>query len=595
MKGFILSLWLLWLPVLPGLQAQAVYPLDQNFSCHFLTELRTPHSLDTIRFQTVIRNTSTRDLDLILELRNPFVRHIGVVWKLPGRNALAFYTGASLPFGERPLPTRYFTFALHLPAGESATLDLALQNQGFRDRIVVELHEQGAYEMLGNRRITVLATYLSAAIFTLVFGFIILAVIRAYIRFSFIYYFSIGLLLVATLQGLGYQYGWPHSPGVQSVMKPILLNATFLGGFRFLQRFFLTEMEFRWIDRSIYFLMFGLAALASAALATPWMGPEGLQLYQAINDAWFLVCTGTVAILPLVYFARTLVREAFWFWVAYSVLMSAVFTGIGGGLGWFQTSPMLDSWIWSGVLLLHIVVSGLILERVRLVVETQARARQDLDREKLRQLRDLVIQEEMERDRIGADLHDEAGSRFAAMKMALSRMAYRETDANKASALAAIIAEVDEICDQNRNISHRLLSVSLHQVGLPEALREYQARLLSKGRHVVFRPSPGLLNDLSDTAEILIYRVILEVVEGLYEHATTFRILVQDSDDGNELVLTVEPLDEPLLPPPPDSLTLSSLRTRLALFSTSREESLQILESGLRIWLPKRVERLIHE
>jgi signal transduction histidine kinase len=374
-------------------------------------------------------------------------------------------------------------------------------------------------------------------------------------------------------------------------MKPILLNATFLGGFRFLQRFFQSEMENRWIDRGIYFIMFGLAALASAALATPWMGPEGLRLYQGINDTWFLLCTGTVAILPLVYFARTRVREAFWFWVAYSVLMAAVFTGIGSGLGWYQTGPMLDSWIWAGVLLLHIVISALILDRVRLVVESQARARQDLEREKLRQLRDLVIQEEMERDRIGADLHDEAGSRFAAMKMTLSRMAYRESNTHKANALANIIAEVDEICDQNRNISHRLLSVSLNQVGLPEALREYQARLLAKGRHVVFRPSPGLLNDLGDTAEILIYRVILEVVEGLFEEVPTFRILLHDSDDGNELVLSVEPLDEPLPIPPPDSLTLSSLRTRLALFSTAREESLQFLESGLRIWLPKTVDR----
>ncbi|MBI1192615.1 MAG: hypothetical protein GC205_05515 [Bacteroidetes bacterium] len=590
MKGLILSLWLLWVPVLSGVRAQAVHAIDQTFSCLYLTELRTPHSLDTILYQALIHNTGTRDIDLILELRNPFVRHIRVTWKPSGRKALSFFTGASLPFRQRPLPTRYFSFPLQLPAGESATLDLALQNQGFRDRVVVELHEQDAYDVLRNRRIMVLATYLAGAIFTLVFGFIILAVIRAYIRFSFVYYFSIGLLLVATLQGLGYQYGWPQLPGVQSVMKPILLNATFLGGFRFLQRFFQSEMENRRIDLSIYILMFGLAALASAALATPLMGPEGLRRYQGINDAWFLICTGTVAVLPLVYFARTRVREAFWFWVAYSVLMAAVFTGIGSGLGWYQTGPLLDSWIWAGVLLLHMVISALILERVRLVVETQARARQDLDREKLRQLRDLVIQEEMERDRIGADLHDEAGSRFAAIKMALSRMAYREQDSNKAEALASIIRDVDEICDQNRNISHKLLSVSLNQVGLPEALREYQARLLAKGRHVVFRPSPGLLNDLSDTAEILIYRVILEVVEGLYEEASTFRILLQDSDDGQEIVLTVEPLDEPLPPPPPDSLTLSSLRTRLALFSTAREESLQILASGLRIWLPKRVE-----
>jgi signal transduction histidine kinase len=587
------------------LHGQTAHALGTDFSCLYLTELRTPHSLDTVHYQVSLTNHSGRDLDLVLELRNPFIRHIWLRWQTtghsdthrsgqhPGRKALVFNAGASLPFRERPLPTRYFSFPLHLAAGESAVLNLGIHNQGFRDRVAVELHEKSAYDALTYRRITVLATYFAGGIFTLVFGFIILAVIRAYIRFSYIYYFGIGLVLVATLQGLGYQYFWPQAPGVQNVIKPILLNATFLGGFRFLQRFFQTETESRWIDYSIYFLMFGLGVLASVALATPSMDVASIALYQRINDLWFLGCTATVAVLPLVYYIRTRLREAFWFWVAYSVLMAAVFTGIGSGLGWYHTRPMLDNWIWAGMLLLHVVISALILERVRLVVETQARARLDLEREKWRQLRDLVIHEEMERDRIGADLHDEAGSRFAAMKMALSRMAYREEEPTKAAALADIMADVDEICDQNRTISHRLLSVSLNQVGLPEALREYQARLLAKGRHVVFRPSPGLLDGLSDTAEILIYRVIQEVVEGLYEEASTFRILLQDSDDGKELVLTVEPLDEPLPAPPPDSLTLSSLRTRLALFSAVREESLQFLESGLRIWLPKAVEAMV--
>ncbi len=586
-RHLLFVLLILWSFSLPGCP---VFNLDQTFRRNVLTELRTPHSLDTVFYTATFTNSSELPLELVLELRNPFLRQIQVQWVIGSGKPLVFNTGADFPFQERPLPNRFFTFPLTLQPSDSATLILSLQNRGYRDRVVVELHHKQSFASLSNRRITVLTTYLSAGIFTLVFGFIILAVIRAYIRFSFIYYFGIGLLLVATLQGLAFQYAWPNHPGWQSFAKPILLNATFLGGFRFLQRFFRTGLSLPFFDRILYLLMIGLGSFAALALATPLMSPTGLRIYQSANDAWFLACIVMVAVIPPVYYARTKLPEALWFLVAYAVLMASVLTGIGSGLGLYRTGPALDTWILAGVLILHIVISAVILERVRLVVEEQARARRDLALEKIRQLRDLVIQEEMERERIGADLHDEAGSRFAAMKMALSGLAYREQNSARTAALQELIAEVDRICEVNRTISHRLLSVSLNQAGLPEALREYQVRLRAKGRHVVFRVAPGTLDGLSDTAEILIYRAILEVVEGLYENVASFRVLLEDTPDRQELVLTAESIDEALPPVDPADVTLSSLRTRLSLFSTTREESLQFLSSGVRIWLLKKVE-----
>lgn len=576
-----------------SLLAQSRISVNDSFGRQILTELRTPNRSDTVSWNVLLTNASSESMELVLEMRNPFLRHIELRWIPEGHAERLFITGAERPFRERPLLHRYFAFPLTLQPGESAKLELDIQNRGYRDRVVVELFEKKAFDVLGAPRTLVITTYFSATLFTLVFGFIILAVSRAFIRFSFIYYFSIGLILVATLQGLTFQYLWPNQPWFQGVAKPILLNATFLGGFRFLQRFFNSDRQLDTINRIIYFLMFGLGLFAAAALATPYLAPSGLKFYQTFNDSWFLACILMVAIIPPVYYYRTRLPEALWFLVAYAVLMAAVFTGIGSGFGWFHTGPALDAWILAGVLILHMVVSGVIMNRMRRVVLDQARARQELEMEKIRQLRDLVIQEELERERIGADLHDEAGSRFAAMKMALSGEAYNEKDSGRSQALETIIEEIDRICDVNRTISHRLLSVSLNQVGLLEALGEYQMRLRTKGRHVVFRYASGTLDGLSETAEILIYRVVLEVVEGLYEQASTFRVLLENSADGMELVLTAQPLDEDLPAVDPASVTLNSLRTRLALFSATRDEPLQFLETGVRVWVPKSVESLV--
>ncbi len=583
----------------PVVQAKAVQltesvQLAQDFRAIRLASFHLQGG-DSLSWTCLLRYGGNRPVRVIAELRSPFVQSLSLEWVGSSGRRARYEVGAAKPFRERPLNNRYFAFPLELQAGEQAQLMLSCGSKGLRERASLHLYSEEEWLLMNNRRNAGVAAYFSAAIFTLVFGFIILAAIRANIRYSYVFYFSIGLLLVASLLGLGYQYLWPNQPHWQSLIKPLLLNATFLGGLRFLQRFFQTGTLLRKTDRIIYLAMILLGIFAALALSVPHLPSGALKLYQRLNEALFLFGAAVVIGIPLLYFRRTGKAEALGFLVAFIVLMSAVIAGIGAAWALYPDLPGLNLWIWMGILILHMVISALILQRVRRVVEDQARARRDLEWEKIRLLRSLVLQEELERERIGADLHDEAGSRFAAIKMNLSTMAWREREAERSRSLEQIIQKVDEVCDLNRTLSHRLLSVSLNQVGLPEALREYQLRLRKKGRHVVFRPSPGSLESLSETAAMLFYRVILELVEGIYESAQTLRVQIADSEDARELVLSVEPIDERLQAPDWNSTTLASLRTRLAIFNASREEPLQLLDEGLRIWLPKSIEAMAGE
>jgi signal transduction histidine kinase len=583
-------------PSLPVFRAEALLrplELDGSFERTVLTELRSPHQQDTLVWRSTLHNTGTEPLHLVLELRNPFLRAIQCSLSEPDgvQPAEIQQAGAALPFASRPLPVRYFAFPLQLPAGESRELELRLINEGLRDRVVVELLSAAEHRAVSGRRSAAITAYLSAGLFSLVFGSIILAAIRERIRISYTYYFAVGLALVAVLQGLGFQYLWPNQPEVQALIKPLLLNATFLGGLRFLQRFFQTPERSVPLNKTLFLLMLGFGLFSAAALWLPGMSAAGIQRYQQLNDVWYVLGVASVLAIPLWHYRRTREREALLFLAAYAVLLIAALTGIGSSWGLYRTGPMLDAWIWAGLMLLHFFISLVILQRMRRVVLDQARARRDLEREKHRQLRDLVLHEELERERIGSDLHDEAGTRFASIKMALSAMAYRNGESPQREALQSAIVQVDQLCELNRSFSHRLLSVSLNRAGIAEALREYQVRLRDKGRHVVFRPSPGTLENLSDVAGMLLYRAVVELVEGVYEHAPSFRVQLHNSPDTRELVLTAEPIDEPLEAPDTRNLAFQSLSARLALFHTSREEPLQLLgNGGLRLWLPRSVE-----
>ncbi|MFT7588851.1 MAG: signal transduction histidine kinase, partial [Limisphaerales bacterium] len=380
-------------------------------------------------------------------------------------------------------------------------------------------------------------------------------------------------------------------PQVQNVMFYILINATLLGGFRFIQRFFRTKWKLPKLDIVIFVLMTGLAIFATLSLLSVHMSREAIGIIQNLNFIWLILSSTAFLLTPLVYYYKTGNIEALWFLFAYLLHLSSLIFVSMQGLGLIYLPPWFERVIWFGVINLHFVLSILILFRVRGVVRKQAQSRINLARERADRLRDLVLQEEMERERIGADLHDEAGSRFAGIKMGLSKLAWNESNPAKKATLTKVIDDVDKICDLNRSISHQLLSVSLNKVGLKEALREYQSRLRKKGRLVGFLYSEGTLDGLTKSAGILVYRVIIEIVDGIYEDLDEFRIRIEEIRVSSELLLTVEAIEEVnLVKIDADSITINSLRTRLALFNRSREEPLQVDEKGIRIWLPKVVE-----
>lgn len=527
----------------------------------------------------------------ILHIGTAFLRYASVTIEREKDENLFYEIGASFPFSARPLETEEFTIPLQAAPGERIFFKLELDNHGYEERIAIRLWEEKKWERHRNRRNFLLSGYISVNIFGFFFGFIVLTAIRAHFRFSYVYYFSVALLLMVTYTGIGYRYLWPSFPQVQNVMLFILFNATLLGSLRFLQRFFRTKWKLPIADKLIYVAMIGLGALATLALLATWMEPQAIGILQQVNYAWLILSCMLFLTVPILNYFRSDNVESIWFFAAYALHLTTLSLVCAQGLGLLWLPQDFERLVWIGVMNLHLVLSVVILFRIRGVVRKQAQTRSKLALERAERLRDLVFQEELERERIGADLHDEAGSRFAGIKMGLSRMAWNEENDHLKSALEHVITDVDKICDVNRELSHQLLSVSLNKAGLKEALREYQLRLRNKGRLVGFMYQPGTLDGLTESAQILVYRIILELVDGLYEELDAFRIKIEEVRVSSELLISAESIEGENLPAPePESGILKSIRTRMALFHPSREEPVQVQERGVRIWLPKVVE-----
>lgn len=149
--------------------------------------------------------------------------------------------------------------------------------------------------------------------------------------------------------------------------------------------------------------------------------------------------------------------------------------------------------------------------------------------------------EEKERKRIASDLHDGIGQMMSAVKMNLSSLASKVNISNKQDVvlLEKTLALIDESCKELRSVSHNMMPNALLKTGLSSAVKTFLDKLDHKKLKVHLH-TEGLENRLSDTIEIVLYRVIQETVNNVIKHANANQLDISIIKDNDGISCTVE-------------------------------------------------------
>jgi len=146
-------------------------------------------------------------------------------------------------------------------------------------------------------------------------------------------------------------------------------------------------------------------------------------------------------------------------------------------------------------------------------------------------LRSLMAGEEQERSRIAKELHDGLGGILAAAKM----------HASKASNAEKVTELLDTASKESRRISHNLLPESLILKGLDQALKDFIKSINDSGLLKAEYESIQLQNNLPQSLQLSVYRIIQELVNNIIKHAGASEALIQLQQQGNQkLLITVE-------------------------------------------------------
>ncbi|QNL49627.1 hypothetical protein H8S90_23385 [Olivibacter sp. SDN3] len=144
--------------------------------------------------------------------------------------------------------------------------------------------------------------------------------------------------------------------------------------------------------------------------------------------------------------------------------------------------------------------------------------------------------QESERTRIAKDLHDGLGGLLSVLKLELTG-----TKDESKSENISILRKMDYAVDELRLISHNLMPETLIKYGLGETITSYCMRMRNSNKRVqltcqIFHYQ----NELSPEKELILYRIMQELVTNAFKHANATTIFVQLLKSDNKTTLTVE-------------------------------------------------------
>jgi len=190
-----------------------------------------------------------------------------------------------------------------------------------------------------------------------------------------------------------------------------------------------------------------------------------------------------------------------------------------------------------GMLALTIGLIVFIIFHQRKVIRYQLRLqRLEHDQQKMLLNASIRLQEE-ERQRIAADLHDDAGPLLATARLYLNENLVNLDKTTQLQSIYNAKQIIDDTIQLIRNISHSLMPPTLKNFGLESAVNDLFQRSSGSGSMNASSRFHDYRERLQAENELIIFRVIQELVNNILKHSNASFIHLTQNTSGDRFFI----------------------------------------------------------
>jgi two-component system, NarL family, sensor kinase len=186
-----------------------------------------------------------------------------------------------------------------------------------------------------------------------------------------------------------------------------------------------------------------------------------------------------------------------------------------------------------GMLALTIGLILFIIFHQRKVIRYQLRLQQmEQEQQKILLNASIRLQEE-ERQRLAADLHDDAGPLLATARLYLNENLVNQDKVTQLQSIFQARQILDDTIQLIRNISHSLMPPTLKNFGLESATNDLFQKISGSGTINASSRFHDYRERLKPEIELIVFRVIQELINNILKHSnSSFIHLTQNNHDG---------------------------------------------------------------
>ncbi len=204
------------------------------------------------------------------------------------------------------------------------------------------------------------------------------------------------------------------------------------------------------------------------------------------------------------------------------------------------TNQSISLVLFMGTLGMLVLTIGLILFIIfhqRRVIRYQLRLQQmEQEQQKILLKASIRLQEE-ERQRLAADLHDDAGPLLATARLYLNENLVNQDKATQLQSIYQARQILDDTIQLIRNISHSLMPPTLKNFGLESAINDMFQKISGSGQINASSRFHEYKDRLKPEKELIVYRVVQELINNILKHSnSSFIHLTQNMQNGSCLL-----------------------------------------------------------
>lgn len=202
----------------------------------------------------------------------------------------------------------------------------------------------------------------------------------------------------------------------------------------------------------------------------------------------------------------------------------------------------VNSVLFLGTLAMFVMAIGIVVFVIfhqRKIIRYQAQMKRLEDEKQQVLLKASIRFQEEERQRIAADLHDDAGPLLATARLYLNENLIHQEPAVQLQSIYNAKQIIDDAIQLIRNISHSLMPPTLKNFGLESAMTDLFQKINGSGSLNASARFHDYRQRLKLEQELLVFRILQELIANILKHSNSGFIHLTQNSNGNKLYFRI--------------------------------------------------------